>query len=66
MYMQNLALLVYQVKLSQSWHYCTGTVQSQDHMPVAVYSNFVDENVMRSVALYRKQIEQDWRYIRVR
>jgi hypothetical protein len=25
-----------------------------------VHSNFVDENVMRSVALYRKQIEQDW------
>jgi hypothetical protein len=26
---------------------------------------FVDENVMCSVALYRKQIGQDWRYIRV-
>jgi hypothetical protein len=31
----------------------------------AVHSKFVDENVMCSVALYRKQIEQDWRYIRV-
>jgi hypothetical protein len=30
-----------------------------------VHSNFVDENVMRGVALYRKQIGQDWRYIRV-
>ena len=55
MYMQNLAHLVCQVKLSQSWHYCTGTVQSQDHMPVAVYSNFV-ENVMQCSALP----EADW------
>ena len=30
---------------------------------MTVHSNFVDENVMRCVALYRKQIEQDWRYI---
>jgi hypothetical protein len=32
---------------------------------MTVHSNFVDENVMRSVALYRKQIGQNWRYIQV-
>ena len=30
---------------------------------MTVHSHFVDENIMRSVALYRKQIGQDWRYI---